>query len=74
MLKDCVKGQVHFEYFRDGALWYRCDNGFLFQVPITDTGSDMNVSATFPAIDKGIFYMRWIRKELDRQAETNPNE
>lgn len=59
-LKDCVKGSVWFICYRAGNLWYRCDNGFQFPVPISDTGV-----ATFSASEKGIFMMRYIRKHLD---------
>jgi len=28
---DLVKDQeVHFEYYRDGEMWYKTDNGFLY--------------------------------------------
>ena len=39
---------------------YKTDTGLEFPVPISDTND-----ATFPASDKGIFFMRWIRKHLD---------
>jgi hypothetical protein len=59
-LVDCVKGSVTFDYARDGALWYKTDNGLIFPVPFEDVGI-----ACFMAKDKGIFYMRWIRKYLE---------
>jgi hypothetical protein len=61
-LKDCVKGRVHFQYFRDGKLWYKCDNGFMFGVPTNDAGG-----ATFLPEDKGILFMRWIRPAVEEQ-------
>lgn len=56
-VKECVKGKVTFQYYRDGELWYECENGFKFPVPVTDTGG-----AVFLREDKGILFMRWIRK------------
>lgn len=40
---------------------YKCANGFVFEVPVTDTND-----AVFKDEDKGIFFMRWIRKALDQ--------
>jgi hypothetical protein len=58
-IKECVIGQVTFEFYRSGELWYVCDNGFKFPVPIDDTQN-----ATFLAKDKAILFMRYIRKYL----------
>lgn len=59
-LTERAKGRVTFQYYRDNTLWYKTDDGFLFEVPLSDTGT-----ATFNAEDKGIFFMRWIRKAMD---------
>lgn len=63
---DIVKDQkVTFSFYRSGELWYETTNGFLFPVPITDTGD-----ATFLKEDKAILFMRYIRKykdELDKE-------
>jgi len=59
-LKDCISGPVTFKFFRSGILYYQCQNGFVFPVPVTDTND-----AVFLSEDKGILFMRWIRKELD---------
>ena len=61
-LKDMVKDnkKVVFEYYRDNALWYRTEDGFLFPVPISDIGT-----ATFNREDKAILFMRYIRKYID---------
>ena len=56
-LKECVTGTVSFAYYRKGNLWYKCKNGFLFPVPIEDTGD-----ATFSSEDKGLLFMRWIKQ------------
>lgn len=60
-VKECVAGKVQFLFYRSGTLFYRCENGFVFEVPITDTND-----AVFKDVDKGIFFMRWIRKALDQ--------
>lgn len=59
-IKDCIKGQVTFQFYRKGELFYKCDNGFVFRVPASDTGD-----AVFNSVDKAMLFMRWIRKELE---------
>jgi hypothetical protein len=60
-LKELVKNKtVRFQYYRDGELTYKTEDGFEFQVPISDAGM-----GTFLAEDKAIFFMRWIRKQLE---------
>ncbi len=59
-IKDYIVGNVKFLYYRAGQLWFQTENGFDFPVPIEDTGN-----ATFNAEDKGIIFMRWIRKHLE---------
>ena len=58
-IKDCIKGIAKFEYYKKGFLFYKTENGFLFRVPIDDCGD-----AAFRNEDKGIFFMRYIRKEI----------
>jgi len=59
-LKDRVKNKVVvFEYYRDNALWYKCEDGFLFPVPIEDIGL-----ATFLREEKALFLMRWINRYM----------
>lgn len=61
---DLVKDKkVTFEYFREGHLYYKCENGMIFAVPVDDIGQ-----ATMLKEDKAILYMRWIRKHLDEIA------
>ena len=64
LLKNRIKGQVNFSYFRDGSLWYECEDGYLFPVPIKDTTNSQGASPTFNATEKGILFMRWIRKSM----------
>ncbi len=61
-LKEMVSDgkKVRFSHYRDDVLHYITEDGFTFQVPIADTGA-----ATFPAEDKAILFMRWIRREID---------
>lgn len=60
-IKDHVSGQVVFQFYKDNALWYKTTaTDFLFPVPIEDIGN-----ATFLAKDKGLLFMRYIRKHLD---------
>lgn len=58
MVKDNQK--VFFQFFREGKLYYKTECGFLFPVPVEDTGN-----ASFFAEDKAILFMRYIRKEMD---------
>jgi hypothetical protein len=58
-LKARVQGNVTFAYYQDGSLFYRCDDDFTFPVPVTDCGS-----ARFPAVEKGMLFMRWIRQHM----------
>jgi len=56
-----VKDQrVHFDFYREGELWYKTDSGFAFPVPISDAGT-----AVFMSEDKAILFMRYIRKHLE---------
>ena len=63
-LKHRVKQDVHFSFFSEGVLWYECFDGWTFPVPIDDTGA-----AQFLRDDKGIFFMRWIRKYMDEEKK-----
>lgn len=51
---------VRFAFYRDGNLWYSCEDGFVFPVPLDDIGT-----ATFMAKDKAILFMRYIRKQME---------
>ena len=62
-LKERVSGQVKFSRFVNveakKELWYVCDDGFEFPIPLSDTEG-----AEFKSSDKGMFFMRWIRKHM----------
>jgi hypothetical protein len=68
-IKEMIKGRVKFQFFRDNTLYYQTENGITFPVPINDTGT-----ATFLAEDKGILFMRYIRKFLASLNEEGKNE
>lgn len=59
-LIEHIKGNVKFQYYRDGNLYYQTEAGMLFPVPVADTNT-----ATFLVEDKASLFMRWIRKHLD---------
>ena len=65
-LKDHVKGNVKFQYYRDNNLYYITETNLLFPVPIEDIGN-----ATFLNEDKGMLFMRYIRKHLDKMKDQN---
>ena len=58
-LKERVAGVVKFVKLVNSELWYVCEDGFEFAVPLEDTAG-----AEFKAEDKGLFFMRWIRKHM----------
>lgn len=59
MLKEHVKGKVHFTRFKQGYLYYETELGLEFPVPISEAGE-----AEFKAVDKAMLFMRYIRKHL----------
>lgn len=63
-IKELVKGTtVRFTHYRAGFLHYEVvGKDFAFTVPIDDCGE-----ASFNAEDKGMLFMRYIRKQLEAQ-------
>lgn len=69
-LKEIVHNNIHFDYYRAGIFYYTVTIGnedwpagvetFRFPIPQDDIGD-----ATMLKIDKGILYMRWIRKAIE---------
>jgi len=60
-IKEMVKGKkVHFNFYRGGVLYYETDDGFIFEVPASDTGM-----AKMLRDDKAILFMRWIRRQVE---------
>lgn len=52
--------RVKFIHYKQNELWYKTETGFEFPVPIDECGD-----ATFPADDKALLYMRYIRKHVN---------
>lgn len=65
-IKDMIKDQkkVKFAFYRAGELFYETECGFLFPVPVADTGN-----STFLNEDKAILFMRYIRKHMEALAQ-----
>ena len=56
-IKACVRHPVEFSHYTQGNLYYITVNGDIFAVPIDDAGE-----ATFLDTDKGMLFMRYMRK------------
>ncbi len=74
LLKVRVKGRVRFVHFMDGALHYATGDGWVFPVPVADTTNAQGSSPTFLAEDKGITFMRWIRKAMEAETQLRVEE
>ncbi len=60
-LKELVQEPVALDRLVDGRLWYKTTkSGFPFSIPHEDLRG-----ATFLPFDKGMLFMRWIRKALE---------
>lgn len=57
MLKliDILKEQAHFDFCREGQLYYKTDSGFRFHVPVNELGTGIALPT-----DKAIVFMKWI--------------
>lgn len=49
-----------FQFYREGNFYYNTDAGYEFVIPLEDISG-----ATLNAEEKTIFFMRWIRKQLE---------
>ena len=68
-LLDMVKNKnVKFSHYKENELWYSTECGFMFPVPVSDTGN-----AEFKNEDKATFFMRWIRKHLEMIEKESTN-
>lgn len=65
-LKELVgKGEtVQFQMYRKGELHYKTSSGFDFIVPVEDCGDGQFLNE-----DKAMLFMRYIRKQLEANAE-----
>lgn len=63
---EIVKGSKvsKFVLFREGHFHYRTDSGYDFTVPLDDIDK-----ASMLAEDKTIYFMRWIRKQVESGKE-----
>ena len=70
-VKDLVNNgqRVKFVKYQQQELWYKCENGFEFPVPISDTGD-----AAFAEEDKALLFMRWIKKHIDMLDQAKKSE
>jgi len=68
-LKNRVDGVVKFVRLADSELWYVCEDGFEFAVPLEDTKG-----AVFKAEDKAMYFMRWIRKHMAMLDEAKADD
>jgi hypothetical protein len=70
LLKQRVKGAVTFVKLVNSEVWYVCNDGFEFAIPLEDT-----VGGEFTAKDDGTFFMRWISKHMKMlDAARQPTE
>lgn len=67
-IKDMVKDnkRVKFCYYKHGELFYKTECGFMFPVPISDTGDGI-----FLDEDKAMLFMRYIRKQIEAIKRDN---
>lgn len=70
-VKDMVNNgqRVKFVKYQQQELWYKCENGFEFPIPISDVGD-----AAFLNEDKALLFMRWIKKHLDLVNQAKRSE
>lgn len=68
-IKECIKGEVTFQYYRSSELWYVTENNFMFPVPVEDIGD-----ATFLNRDRAMMFMRWIRKHIENLTKDAKNQ
>lgn len=67
-LKNLIKEKVRFDFCRAGILYYiatdiETRDEYRFPVPLSDIGD-----ATFLCEDKGILFMRYIRKAVEEKT------
>jgi hypothetical protein len=66
-ITELVKNKkAHFIHYREGHFIYETEDGFQFPVPLIDIGT-----ATLLAEDKALFFMRWIRRQLEIVEQAN---
>ncbi len=70
-IKELVKGTtVRFMHFQHGEFWYEVlDKDFTFPVPLSDIGDGRLLPE-----DKGMLFMRYIRKHLEVLSQSEGGE
>ena len=66
LLKTRVKGRVKFTRFQGGFLYYQTEDDWEFPIPYSDTQNETGEAPAFLAVDKGIYFMRWIRIAMEK--------
>ena len=65
LIEHVRKGQkTTFEFYRNGILYYKTEQGLLFEIPSSDTGD-----AVFNREEKASAMMKWIRQQLEANEE-----
>jgi hypothetical protein len=59
-LINVLRESAHFEFYRDGVLYYVTDSGFRFTVPIEEVGT-----GTCLKDDKAMTFMKWLRPQYN---------
>lgn len=67
-IKEMVKDgkRVQFCHYKHGELFYKTECGFMFPVPISDTGDGVFLNE-----DKAMLFMRYIRKQIEAIKSAN---
>ena len=60
--------KVVFSHYKHGELFYKTECGFIFPVPISDTGDGV-----FMNEDKAMLFMRYIRKQIEAIEKEDQN-
>ena len=69
LLQMVKNKQVVFDCYRDGNLWYRTEDGWLFPISVEEAKG-----GTFLPKHKAIFLMRWMRRHIEKLKETEESK
>jgi hypothetical protein len=64
VLKHRLNNPIVFAYFQDHTLYYKCEDGFVFPVPLADTINSQGNSPKFYNEERGMMFMKWICKAM----------
>jgi hypothetical protein len=67
VMKDLVKDnkKVRFSFYRDREFWYQHEDGFTFPIAL-DEVEGPKTRATLLAEDKALYFMRWMKKYIEK--------